>query len=53
MTHYSKFSQLLKHSSQKLQVVYTLEEQLTIDDTHFKGVYSIVFISKESPTNME
>ena len=33
MTHYSKFGQLLTHSSQKLQVVYTPEEQLTIDKT--------------------
>ena len=32
MTHYSKFGQLLTHSSQKLQVVYTPEEQLTINE---------------------
>jgi len=37
--HYSKFGQLLTHSSQKLQVVYTLEEQLTTDETicQFQG----------------
>jgi len=31
MTHSSKFGQLLTHSSQKFQVVYIPEEQLTID----------------------
>jgi hypothetical protein len=32
MTHYAKFGQLLTHSSQKFQDVYTLAEQMTIDE---------------------
>jgi len=32
MAHYSEFGQLLTHSSQKLQVIYTPEEQLAIDE---------------------
>ena len=44
MTHYSKFSQLLTHSSQKLQVVYTLEEQLSIDSPFQRCIVCHIYI---------
>ena len=51
MTHYSKFSQLLTHSSQKLQVIYTPEEQPTIDETirPFQGYIFYHVYVKEKP----
>ena len=55
MTHYSKSGQLLTRSTQNFRTsTHQKNSWLSMRQyAHFKGVYSFMFISKESPTDME